>query len=224
MDIDWGPPGTASRSFEASFTALRGAADQNQQAGQGGYDVALSPLGWWILLLFIVVCRMATPDIPDEQHRRGREIRESARRWRLQQRAQREQRRPQLSDPVARWTVLQNSLEVQQVTSAQGSVLTLAPCQHDGGGGVDSDVKSRETQNRKKTWDGHSRQVNGEVGTDEANASLCVICLDPFETGDFVAWSRRSTEPNSKWEDHLCSHVFHRYVHRVVFRVRSGSV
>jgi hypothetical protein len=222
MEINWGPPGAASRSFEASYTALRGGDDKNGPSVERGYDVALSPVGWWLLLLLIAVCRMATPDIPDEEHRRGREIRLAARRRRLQHWEQQEKRKREVSDPLVRQAVLQKSLEIQRVASVHGSVLTLAPCELEEDAVVSRGVRLVAPcvtidENR------HPALVSDKIETDDAtNETLCAICLDQFTAGDFVAWSRRSSKPNS-WEEPLCPHVFHRCVNGATDGVRLGS-
>jgi hypothetical protein len=224
MELDWGPPGSTSRSYETNVaelrdpqhsyftnsttTPLRGGQTAAAAAGSGATSGNLLA-GVWMLVVALS-CLLSSPRTPDDaRHRRGRQIREEARR-RRQLREEQQKRHSQVSDPSLRQKMVEASLQVQRVTTSQGAVLTLSPVERG------SDIEHGAVGEGSKPL--HQRADksadDGEDDDNDANeTSICAICLEPFEVGHIVAWSRSK----GPLHDPECSHVFHRCVCR--FRI-----
>lgn len=221
MEIDWGPPGSTSRSFETNVPELRDPQHYNVtnstsplRGGTAGEAVngtsASNNLmaGLWLLVV-VLTCLLSSPQYPDARYRRGRQIREEARR-RRQLRDEQQKRLQQVSDPSQRRKMVEDSLEIQRVTSSRGGVLTLEPMERKG----DDDLEGGDERNGLHLQLAYGDESCGDDGEEDNDAnqssSICAICLEPFEVGHVVAWSR----PKQPHLDPECSHVFHRCVCR----------
>jgi hypothetical protein len=221
MEIDWGPPGSTSRSFETNVPELRDPQHYNVtnstpplRGGTAGEAVNSTSAsnnlmaGLWLLVV-VLTCLLSSPQYPDARYRRGRQIREEARR-RRQLRDEQQKRLQQVSDPSQRRKMVEDSLEIQRVTSSRGGVLTLEPMERTG----DDDLEGGDERNGlhlQLTYGDESCGDDGEEDNDaNQSSSICAICLEPFEVGHVVAWSR----PKQPHLDPECSHVFHRCVCR----------
>lgn len=226
MEIDWGPPGSTSRSFETSVAELR---DPHHNynvtanatiASLSGGTAALSggggtpPAGAWMMLAVVAAaaCLLSSPHRGpvDARHRRGRQIREAAlrRRQRLEERQKRRSRVPDLQQ---RRQLIDDSLEIQRVTASHGDVLKVDPVEEVERTSSDEEKGGACDYGDYADSQGlpHLLAIESTVedGEDDANqTSVCAICLEPFEVGQIVAWSR----PKKPHHEPGCAHVFHR--------------
>jgi hypothetical protein len=220
MELDWGPPGSTSRSYETSvdelrdpqhsyFTnsttpSLRGGPTSATAAGGGATSGNLLA-GVWMLVVALS-CLLSSPRTPDDaRHRRGRQIREEARR-RRQLREEQQKRHSQVADPSLRQKMVEESLQVQRVSSSQGAVLTLEPVNR----GSDIECGAGDEGSKPPHQRADKSDDDREDDNDANETSICAICLEPFEVGHIVAWSRSK----GPLHDLECSHVFHRCVCR----------
>ena len=131
----------------------------------------------WMILYFILVRREGQMELAHEEVELQR-----------QQRGGREESEEDSDQRKAR---IEKSLMVKQVlenTDAQGRQRL----------GELSSIENKDTAQHVDS------QTQEEGDYDEDDSQCCVICLEPFRTGDIVAWGKphNSSTP--------CSHVFHR--------------
>ena len=131
----------------------------------------------WMILYFILIRREGQMELAHEEVELQR-----------QQRGGREESE---EDSAQRKARIEKSLMVKQVlenTDAQGRQRL----------GELSSIENKDTAQHVDS------QTQEEGDYDEDDSQCCVICLEPFRTGDIVAWGKphNSSTP--------CSHVFHR--------------
>jgi hypothetical protein len=140
----------------------------------------LLSLGWAVLLLY---CAFRIRQAPSQDHWRGQEVRERARR-NLHRR--RELREKQQQSPEDRQALVSSSLRTKRVLA-----------QDEDGNMTLGNISSDEAIPKKKNSFPAAPVSHDDEDQDE---HACVICLEPFQVGDVVSWSRFSES---------CHHVFH---------------
>jgi len=149
-------------------------------SGRDSADVLanLLAIGWVFVIMWC--CCQRRP--PDRRHWRGEEIRR--RYLEIQERRRAREERKQQT-PQYRQSLVQYNMRTKRVTAKddEGN-LTLGPIHVD-----DSSNASQATCRNYSVDD-----------VDNEDEHACVICLDSFQVGDVVSWSRFSED---------CHHVYH---------------
>jgi hypothetical protein len=147
----------------------------------------LLSMGWVILLL---LCACSRRKIPSREHWRGREIRERHQRD-LQRRQELLEKQQQ--SPEDRQALVSSSMRTKRILAQdEEGNMTLGNLSLD-------DKASPQKTNPFPAAPDYDDDDEEEDDEDE-DEYACVICLEPFQVGDVVSWSRFSE---------TCHHVFH---------------
>jgi hypothetical protein len=154
-------------------------------AGAADPTTILLSLGWVILLMYCACRIRQAPSLQD--HWLGQEVRERARR-NLQQR--RELREKEQQSPEDRRALVSSSLRTKRVLAQdEDGNMTL--------GNINSSSDDEASPQQKNSFPPAAPDCHDDEDDEE---HACVICLEPFQVGDVVSWSRFSK---------TCHHVFH---------------
>lgn len=146
-------------------------------------------IGWIALWVYICCCQR---NVPGREHWRGAQMRERYLRMQAQERVKEER---EAQSPKYRHMLVEHNMRTKKVVAkdAQGN-LTLGSIKE-----TSSPAKSNPCP-----LEGDDIEAGGVVSlTEDFNEDddhVCSICLDNFQVGDIVSWSRHSK---------TCTHVFH---------------
>jgi len=162
---------------------------------------ALFCYGWMFLLFYCLLCRgrreIPSTEVGDRIRARAREAQERIQQKKIKEDQSPEERRRVVDENMVTKVVLSKDEEGNLTLGQVGADPEADELQTNHlEASEEEDVESQQHQ----AHDNNDKNLTHLAADDDEEGPTCVICLDSFEPGDLVSWTKH---------DPTCTHVFH---------------